>query len=76
MFVIGWLPVVGWLAGCLTSRLAGSVAGWQCGWLALRLTGYVAGWLAGYVTGCAILWLYGWLYWLPLAVGLRGHEAE
>ena len=23
-----WLTVVGWLAGCLTSRLVGSAAGW------------------------------------------------
>lgn len=30
IYVIGWLPVVGWLAGCLTSRLAGFAAGWQC----------------------------------------------
>ena len=37
--------MVGWVAGCLTSRLAGSV---QCGWLVLRLISYFAGW-AGYV---------------------------
>ena len=45
-------PVVYWLAGCLTTRLAGSVAGWQYEWLPLWLTSFVAGWLPGYVTGC------------------------
>ena len=62
MFVTGWLPVDGWLVGCFTSRLDGSVAGWQYGWLALRLICYVAGWLAG--CGC---WLCGSMaMWLAL----------
>ena len=69
MIETGWLPVDGWMVGCLAIRVAGSVAGWQYGWLALRLISYVAGWLAGYVAaGCAVLWLCGWLYWLSLAM--------
>ena len=47
MYVIGWLPVIGWLTGWLTTKLAGFVAGWQYGWLALRLISYIGGWVAG-----------------------------
>ena len=50
-YVCNWLAPCGWLAGCLTSRLAGSV---QYRWLVLRLTCYVAGW-----AGCTVLWLCG-----------------
>ena len=31
MYVTGWVPVVGWLVGCLTSKLAGNVDDWFCG---------------------------------------------
>ena len=69
MFLTGWLHTNGWMVGCLTNRLAGSVAGWQYGWLALRLISYVAGCLAGFVAaGYAVLWLCEWLYWLALAM--------
>ena len=61
MFVTGWLHANSWMVGCLTSRLAGSVAGWQYGWLALRLIIYMllgGCWLCGcWLCGSMAMWL-------------------
>lgn len=45
IFVIGWLSVVGWHTGCLTSTLAGNAGPAMLlgGWLAVRIYGCMAG---------------------------------